>query len=283
MRRLNELKWKEFVLGDIFTITSTSSSIDKGKLISKSGIIPYVTRTDKNNGYDCFVSKQDDKYGLDCGNVITVGLDTQTVFYQPQPFYTGQNIQIFTNKNINKYSAMFIISLLKRQLAKFGWGSNGATLTRLKRSKILLPINEAEHLDYKFMEEYMREIEKQQIQKYLQYLRDVQKPYKNIMPLDQKEWQEFFIGELFNLQPGKSKGLNHLNETENGYSYLGATNQNNGVLCLVEPVDELVQKGNCIVFIRNGEGSMGYSVYKAENFIATSDMSIGYNPYLNRY
>jgi hypothetical protein len=28
---------------------------------------------------------------------------------------------------------------------------------------------------------------------------------------------------------------------------------------------------------------MGYSVYNAEDFIATSDMSMGYNPHLNRY
>ena len=28
---------------------------------------------------------------------------------------------------------------------------------------------------------------------------------------------------------------------------------------------------------------MGYSVYKAEDFIATSDMTLGYNNHLNRY
>ena len=28
---------------------------------------------------------------------------------------------------------------------------------------------------------------------------------------------------------------------------------------------------------------MGYAVYKSEDFIATSDMTLGYNPNLNRY
>lgn len=64
---------------------------------------------------------------------------------------------------------------------------------------------------------------------------------------------------------------------------MGATNLNNGVLGFVSPVEKQVQKGNCIAFIRNGEGSMGYAVYKAEDFIATSDMTLGYNPHLNRY
>lgn len=85
------------------------------------------------------------------------------------------------------------------------------------------------------------------------------------------------------LVPGKSKGLNHIRKSIDGISYLGATNQNNGVLCFVEYNSASVQKGNCIAFIRNGEGSMGYSVYKAEDFIATSDMTLGYNSHLNKY
>lgn len=63
---------------------------------------------------------------------------------------------------------------------------------------------------------------------------------------------------------------------------MGATNNNNGVLCQVKKKENLVHKGNCIAFIRNGEGSMGYCVYKEEDFIATSDISVGYNPNLNR-
>ena len=68
-----------------------------------------------------------------------------------------------------------------------------------------------------------------------------------------------------------------------GVSYLGATNRNNAVLDFVERDERLLQKGNCIAFIRNGEGSIGYAVYKAEDFIATSDITLGYAPFLNRY
>ena len=45
----------------------------------------------------------------------------------------------------------------------------------------------------------------------------------------------------------------------------------------------MVQKGNGIAFIRNGEGSMGYCIYKEEKFIATSDISVGYSDKLNRH
>ena len=97
-------------------------------------------------------------------------------------------------------------------------------------------------------------------------------------------WKNFLLCDLFpTLIAGKSKGLNHIEKSNNGISYLGATNQNNGVLCFVSRDKAAIQKGNCIAFIRNGEGSMGYSVYKAEDFIATSDITLGYNNHLNRY
>ena len=70
---------------------------------------------------------------------------------------------------------------------------------------------------------------------------------------------------------------------ERGISYLGATNRNNAVLNFVRPVKDLIQRGNCIAFIRNGEGSVGYSVYKREDFIATSDITCGYADFLNEY
>ena len=58
---------------------------------------------------------------------------------------------------------------------------------------------------------------------------------------------------------------------------------NNGVLDFVKPVEKFMQRGNCIAFIKQGEGSVGYSVYKAENFIAATSVALGYAPFLNRY
>ncbi len=104
-----------------------------------------------------------------------------------------------------------------------------------------------------------------------------------ITPLHEKEWATFVLGDLFTLIPGKGKGANHLTSVTNGVSYLGATNRNNGVLNFVEPQKDMIQQGNCIAFIRNGEGSMGYSVYKTEPFIATADITVGYAPFLNLY
>lgn len=128
------IEWIEFVFENIFEIYSTSSGIDKNKLNDKKGVIPYVTRSDKNNGIDFFIGSQDNKFKQNNGNVITIGLDTQTVFYQSHSFYTGQNIQILSNESLNYFTCQFLIPLIKIQMKKFNWGGNGATLTRLSCS-----------------------------------------------------------------------------------------------------------------------------------------------------
>ncbi|MGE4509322.1 MAG: N-6 DNA methylase [Eubacteriaceae bacterium] len=164
---LNDKRWQEFIFQEIFSIDSTSSSIDKNKLIMKKGNFPYVTRTDKNNGIDFFVCEQESRYKKDSQNVITIGLDTQTVFYQPYEFYTGQNIQILKSNKLNFWNAHFLIPLIKKQMEKFSWGSNGATLTRLRRSKILLPLNAVNEPDFDYMERYIKKIEFEKLTQYL--------------------------------------------------------------------------------------------------------------------
>lgn len=99
------------------------------------------------------------------------------------------------------------------------------------------------------------------------------------------KWKAFIIGEIFErFAPGKSKGLNHLTEDMfSGKSYVGATNHNNGVLSFVQADIKLIQNGNAIGFIKNGNGSAGYAIYKSESFVSTSDVIFAYANWLNKY
>lgn len=295
MMKLMDREWKAFYISDekdngIFKLRASLSGIDKNKLVDcKDQIIPYITRSDFNNGVAMFVGKeQKAKYKIDEGNVITIGLDTQTVFYQPHSFYTGQNIQVLYNEYLNKHVAKFIIPLLKMQVSKLSWGGNGATLGRLKRMQLLLPVSDNGKPDYMFMEEFIKEREAAKRKQYLDYCQEQLKIFGggyNLIPLKNKEWKSFFIGEIFDyFVPGKSKGLNHLEEDKSlGKSYIGATNRNNGVLSFVQADKKLMQKGNAVGFIKNGNGSAGYAIYKYESFISTSDVIFAYSNWLNRH
>ena len=175
---LKDKQWKAFYISDdkdngIFKLRASLSGIDKNKLVDcKEPDIPYITRSDFNNGVAMFVGKEQKvKYKIDDGNVITIGLDTQTVFYQPHSFYTGQNIQVLYNEHLNRYVAKFIIPLLKMQVSKLSWGGNGATLGRLKRMQLLLPVSYDGQPDYDYMEQYSKNLLCEKIQRYIKYVK----------------------------------------------------------------------------------------------------------------
>ena len=171
-KRLNltDREWQEFVFGDLFDISSTSSSIDKKRLTGISGNNPYITRGENNNGIDSFINKQS-CFSMDEANVITIGLDTQTVFYQSFPFYTGQNIQIIRHPKLNKYNALFVIRAIKIFVQKFSWGSYGATLTRLRRGKLFLPVDTNHLPDWEFMSSFMRQVEQSILSEALRFFK----------------------------------------------------------------------------------------------------------------
>lgn len=175
VKRLDEKKWEKFdVFGEkgFLRITTTDSSIDSIRL--KDGnkkCVPYVTRSEAVNGIAQFVSENNYEFGSDEAGCITVGLDTQTAFYQPHKFVTGQNIQIVTGDSLNEDSAHFYITILKNQMdAKFNWGGNGATLSRMKRLEAMLPIFNAGTPDYEYMSEYIFQKRNLLLGKYRNYL-----------------------------------------------------------------------------------------------------------------
>lgn len=281
---IKDKTWVEFYLKDIF------NEVQRGKRLKKDdhkrGNIPYVSSTASNNGIDGYVGNTENvrifKNCLTIANSGSVG----ATFFQSFPFVASDHITKLENKDFSKYIYLFIATVTKRLDEKYSFNRE-INDSRLQKEKILLPINKKGDPDYLFMEQFMLQKEQEKITKFKNYIKsriEEIKDFKEVKQLNEKEWGNFEIGKLFKLNPGKSKGLNHLKKSLQGVNYLGATNLNNGVLSYVqkEGIEKMIQKGNCIAFIRNGEGSMGYSIYKAESFIATSDISVGYSDKLNR-
>ena len=287
--KLNDREWKVFVFGDLFTITSTSSSIDKKRLSGYSGEAPYITRSENDNGIDSFVGEQS-CYSMDDSNVITIGLDTQTVFYQSYPFYTGQNIQIVRHARLNKYNALFIIRVIKILVQKFSWGSYGATLTRLRRGKLYLPIDMDGTPDWAFMEAYMKQVEEELLAKALPKLE--QQLLDNIITLgtlEAREWKEFLFSDVFKIVDGyynkkpptdKKGRLPFLGATQYSNGLTGFTTEHNVKLydkvggTTMPDVCRRLYNGGCIAITNNG--SVGHAYYQAGVFTCSHDITVVY-------
>lgn len=219
------MEWEAFELGDVnrFTLSSTLNGLDKNKLIdSGDKIHPYITRTETTNGLDMFIGKQDKM--INNGNVITIGLDTQTVFYQPANFYTGQNIQLLSFKELTPHIAMFIIPAIKKQLETLSWGGNGATLGRLKKKKIYLPVDQQRQPNWTFIEQYIQ-------MKMTQLKERVELPKRNritdFRSIDELTFKEFSLAQMVTIKNGVRLTKSKMQAGE--IAFIGATEFRNGI------------------------------------------------------
>jgi hypothetical protein len=160
---LNISKWEYFELDKLF-------DMQLGKPIHSIEIkdyeiepffenaIPYVTRTKKNNGIDFFVDKYlIDEKKINSENCITIGAEGFEAFFQSKPFINGNKINILRNKQVNKFNALFICSILNCEIEyKFNYG-RGVIKERLKKLKIKLPAKNGQP-DWQFMENYIKSL-----------------------------------------------------------------------------------------------------------------------------
>ena len=102
-----------------------------------------------------------------------------------------------------------------------------------------------------------------------------------MLNLNDREWKAFKVKDIFLIEKCKCSSVSTLKPGD--FPYVGATNRNNGIMSFVEKKDKWTTKGNCIVFICDGQGSVGYSIYKKEDFIGSTTLKVGRSEHLNRY
>lgn len=101
--------------------------------------------------------------------------------------------------------------------------------------------------------------------------------------MDRSNWRWFRVGDLFPPQKCKCSNATELLEDGDEIAYIGAKKSDNGVMRYVKRDEKLVSRGNCLVFIGDGQGSVGYTIYQPVDFIGSTTLIAGYNLHLNPY
>lgn len=164
VEQIEDKEWSEFFLKDIF------KEIQRGKRLKKAdhkkGKMPYVSSTGLNNGVDGYVgNKEKVRIFSDCLTIANSG-SVGACFYQPFEFVASDHVTKLKNENLNEYSYKFISSIVKRLGIKYSFNRE-MNDTRIKKEKILLPINDRNEPDYEYMENYMKQLEYKKLNEYL--------------------------------------------------------------------------------------------------------------------
>lgn len=98
--------------------------------------------------------------------------------------------------------------------------------------------------------------------------------------LDTSFWRGFKIDNLFNRFERGKANQTKLEDGDDTF-YVGAKRDDNGVMLRCAYDKTLISDGNCIVFICNGQGSVGFANYMDRDFVASTDLVLGYADWLN--
>lgn len=150
---LDVTEWKEYRLGQLF-------DFQKGKRLVKADMIPgkvnYIAAISNNNG----VRERIEAQQVWEANCITVNYNGSVgeAFYQGEPFFASDDVNVLYAKNhwtLNKYIALFMITIIKANRYRFGYGRKW-TLEKMKDTIIRLPGKRDGTPDFEYMEQYIR-------------------------------------------------------------------------------------------------------------------------------
>lgn len=157
-----------------------------------------------NNGQKGFIN-EDEKF-LNEGNTISFGQDTATMFYQENPYFTGDKIKILKakDKRFNKKNAQFFLSTMMKSFSSFSWGSSSFNVNIIEKQKITLPILKNE-IDFDFMESFIAELETERVGELESYLTATglknceltEEEERAIRSFNKVEWKKYQMKYLF--------------------------------------------------------------------------------------
>lgn len=153
-------KWQEFKIGDLFDEIYKAKAYVKSELdvTNNDNCIPFVSRTDINNGCDAFINDDINEYQYEKGNALIIGDTTATIYYQEYDFICGDHIVVLRAKWLNKYVAIFIKSIIEKERYKYSYG-RAFKMDLIKNTIIKLPVNKNGNPDYTFMEKYIKKLQ----------------------------------------------------------------------------------------------------------------------------
>ncbi len=233
---LNVEQWHEFRLGDLFTEIYKAEAHVKSELECSSvpfeNSIRFISRTEMNNGCDCYVSKNAVS-GIEKGNALAIGDTTATCFYQDDEFVCGDHMVICRAEWMNLRVALFLVSIFKQEKYKYSYG-RAFKMELISNTVIKLPSKNGTVPDWAFMEKYIESINHKP-------LTTKNRGGCTSHTLGIETWKTFKVNELFKVKYGINMELNMCIEAEDddqdAVNFVARTESNNGVSARVKLVD----------------------------------------------
>ena len=293
--KLSDREWKDFSVPYIF------QKIQRGKRLKNAdhipGIIPYVSSTANNNGVDDYIEAIDGTRVFEnCISLANSG-SVGTAFYEPFAFVASDHVTSLKRENTSQYVYLFLTAVLEQQGSNFNFNRE-INDSRIRKMRVMLPVDDNDEPDYQFMEDYMKELMKAKRKQYQKYVEqrlvefgidDMKIPMRwgYNLDLESREWKKFNINDIFVVGHGFYNKKPPMSENGN-FPFIGASGENNGVTGFTtkkdvennsklgygtnEPLDKKIFSKGHLCVVNNGS-AIGYTYYQPDNFTCTHDVN----------
>lgn len=163
-----DVKWKEFWMEDILDI---KSGVRLTKADQIDGNIPFIGASDANNGVTEFVGNTNKS--LD-SNVLGVNYNGSVVenFYHSYECIFSDDVKRIKFKNGeygDEFTYLFLKQMILSQKNKYQYGYK-FNAKRMSRQKIMLPIDKNGEPHWKYVSNFIKKLEKENIEKTLNHI-----------------------------------------------------------------------------------------------------------------
>ncbi len=195
-KKLNEVKWGEFKIGDLFEIQNTLS-FNANKLV-EGNEYDYVTRTSFNQGIlqtTGFVNETN----VNPSGTWSLGLLQMDFFYRRKPWYAGQFVRKIVPKfDLPKNAILFFTTLLNMQKKVLLSVLVRNVDEKFRNIIVSLPITPENKIDFDFMEAFIRELAAYlKVSGFDNY--ELSKCESEALAhFNELKWREFRTGDLYN-------------------------------------------------------------------------------------
>lgn len=154
MERLSEKEWATETIGDAFSVSGTTTT--HPSKLAENGSTPRITCASVNNGLDnCYGNEPTEQGGVLTVDSATVG----TVLFQPFDFIATDHVEkISGDKAFSEAEGLFIKTCIDVSAAgKYQYGYKFSQ-NRIKRQKLMLPVDDKGKPDYAYMTLYSAKV-----------------------------------------------------------------------------------------------------------------------------
>lgn len=233
--------------------------------------IPFVSRTEKNNGVSAFVEKLIDIEPNPAHTLsVAGGGSILSTFYQPKPYYSGRDLYVLIPiLKMSIVEMLFYAKCISSNKYKYSYGRQANKTLK----DIFIPDkmpNDLRTKLYAFYKHHESQLNRSKL--------NSESLIQDRSIWDIKNWKNFKYHDVFDVKKGKRLTKEDFIEGET--PFIGAIDSNNGYRDYIG--QEPIHTGNTITV--NYNGSVGEAFYQPNPFWASDDVNVLYPKFrFNKY